>query len=57
MKAIRKADPNASVVMCSAMGQEAMVIEAIKSGAKDFIVKPFKPDRIIKTVSSIVGQP
>ena len=38
------------------MGQEAMVIEAIKSGAKDFIVKPFKPDRIIKTVSSIVGQ-
>ena len=57
LKAIRKADPNASVVMCSAMGQEAMVIEAIKSGAKDFIVKPFKPDRIIKTVSSIVGQP
>ena len=56
LKAIRKADPNASVVMCSAMGQEAMVIEAIKSGAKDFIVKPFKPDRIIKTVSSIVGQ-
>ena len=57
LKAIRKADPNASVVMCSAMGQEAMVIEAIKSGAKDFIVKPFKPDRIIKTVSSIVGAP
>ena len=57
LKAISKADPNASIVMCSAMGQEAMVIEAIKSGAKDFIVKPFKPDRIIKTVSSIVGQP
>ena len=57
LKEIRKSDPNASVVMCSAMGQEAMVIEAIKSGAKDFIVKPFKPDRIIKTVSSIVGQP
>ena len=53
LKAIRKADPNASVVMCSAMGQEAMVIEAIKSGAKDFIVKPFKPDRIIKTVRSV----
>lgn len=57
LREIRKSDPNASVVMCSAMGQEAMVIEAIKSGAKDFIVKPFKPDRIIKTVSSIVGQP
>lgn len=57
LKAIRGKDPNASVVMCSAMGQEAMVIEAIKSGAKDFIVKPFKPDRIIKTVNSIVGAP
>ena len=57
LKAIKASDPNASVVMCSAMGQEAMVIDAIKSGAKDFIVKPFKPDRIIKTVSSIVGAP
>lgn len=55
LKAIRAKDPGASVVMCSAMGQESMVIEAIKSGAKDFIVKPFKPDRILKTVSSIVG--
>lgn len=55
LKAIKAKDPNASVVMCSAMGQEAMVVEAIKSGAKDFIVKPFKADRIIKTVSSIVG--
>ncbi len=43
--------------MCSAMGQEAMVIEAIQSGAKDFIVKPFKPERILKTVTSIVGNP
>lgn len=55
LKAIKGKDPNASIVMCSAMGQEAMVVEAIKSGAKDFIVKPFKADRIIKTVSSIVG--
>lgn len=54
LKAIKAKDPNATVVMCSAMGQESMVIEAIKSGAKDFIVKPFKPDRILKTVSSIV---
>ena len=54
LKAIKGKDPNATVVMCSAMGQESMVIEAIKSGAKDFIVKPFKPDRILKTVSSIV---
>lgn len=55
LKAIRTIDANASVVMCSAMGQEAMVIEAIKSGAKDFIVKPFKPDRILKTVTTILG--
>ncbi len=54
LKEIRAYDSNASVVMCSAMGQESMVIEAIKSGAKDFIVKPFKPDRILKTVGSIV---
>ena len=55
LKAIKGIDGGANVVMCSAMGQESMVIDAIKSGAKDFIVKPFKPDRIIKTVSSIVG--
>lgn len=57
LKAIRAKDPNASVVMCSAMGQESMVIEAIRSGAKDFIVKPFKPDRVLKTVTSIIGAP
>lgn len=55
LKTIRAKDPNAIVVMCSAMGQEAMVVEAIKAGAKDFIVKPFKPDRIVKTISSIIG--
>jgi two-component system chemotaxis response regulator CheY len=55
LKAIKKIDPNANVVMCSAMGQEAMVIDAIKSGARDFIVKPFKPERILKTVSSVLG--
>ena len=41
LKKIKQADPNASVVMCSAMGQQAMVIESIQSGARDFIVKPF----------------
>ena len=57
LKAIRGSDPNANVVMCSAMGQETMVIDAIRSGAKDFIVKPFKPERVLKTVTSIVGEP
>lgn len=55
LKAIRGTNPQAQIVMCSAMGQEAMVIDAIKSGAKDFIVKPFKPERIIKTVEQLIG--
>ena len=48
-------DPAATVVMCSAMGQEAMVMDSIKSGAKDFIVKPFKPERILSTIKKILG--
>lgn len=55
LKEIRALDPNATVVMCSAMGQEAMVMDSIKSGAKDFIVKPFKPERILSTVKKILG--
>ena len=55
LRDIKAADPNAKVIMCSAMGQEAMVVEAIKLGALDFIVKPFKPDRIIQAVSKVLG--
>ncbi len=55
LKAIKGFDSDASVIMCSAMGQESMVIEAIKTGAKDFIVKPFKPNRIIDAVAKILG--
>ena len=54
LKEIRSTDPNANIIMCSAMGQEAMVVDALKQGAKDFIVKPFKADRIMKTVKSIL---
>ena len=57
LKAIRGKDSGANIVMCSAMGQESMVMDAVRSGAKDFIVKPFKGERIIKTVSSILGEP
>ena len=55
LKEIKEFDPAAKIVMCSAMGQESMVVEAIRNGAKDFIVKPFKADRIIKTVQGIIG--
>ena len=57
LKAIRAKDGSANVIMCSAMGQEGMVMDAVRSGAKDFIVKPFKPDRVLKTVTSILGAP
>lgn len=55
LRAIKAGSPAAKVVMCSAMGQETMVVEAIRLGALDFIVKPFKADRILQTVQKIIG--
>ena len=55
LKKIRESDPNAAIIMWSAMGQQAMVIESIQSGAKDFIVKPFQADRVIEAVRKVVG--
>ena len=55
LKKIKETDPNACVIMCSAMGQQAMVIEAIQSGAKDFIVKPFQAERVLEAVKKVVG--
>ncbi|WIV10869.1 response regulator [Proteiniborus sp. MB09-C3] len=55
VKEIKKIDNSAKVVMCSAMGQQAMVIEAIQAGAKDFIVKPFQTDRVIEAVKKVLG--
>ena len=55
LKKIKAADANASIIMCSAMGQQAMVIESIQSGAKDFIVKPFQADRVLEAVQKVVG--
>ncbi|WP_018750925.1 MULTISPECIES: response regulator [Paenibacillus] len=55
LKEIKKMDPNARVIMCSAMGQQAMVIDAIQAGAKDFIVKPFQSDRVIEAINKTLG--
>lgn len=55
LKKIREMDPAAKVVMCTAMGQESMVVEAIKSGVKDFIVKPFNNERIVQAVNAVLG--
>ncbi len=55
VKRIKQNDANAKIVMCSAMGQQAMVIEAIQAGAKDFIVKPFQADRVLEAVKKVIG--
>ena len=55
LKAIREQYPDAKVIMCSALGQESTVIQAIKSGAKDFIVKPFQPERVLEAIRKQVG--
>ncbi|MGE5552330.1 MAG: response regulator [Betaproteobacteria bacterium] len=55
VREIRKINQDARVIMCSAMGQQAMVIDAIQAGARDFIVKPFQPDRVVEAVRKAVG--
>lgn len=57
VKQIIAADPKAKVIMCSAMGQQAMVIESIQAGARDFIVKPFQPQRVLEAVKKLIGVP
>ncbi len=54
-KEIMSRDNKAKVIMCSAMGQQAIVVEAIMAGAKDFIVKPFQTERVIEAVKRIIG--
>ncbi|HEY4552918.1 MAG TPA: response regulator [Bacillaceae bacterium] len=55
LKEIRQFDSAAKIIMCSAMGQQAMVIDAIQAGAKDFIVKPFQADRVIEAIQKTLG--
>lgn len=56
LEEIVKEDPGARIVMCSALGQESLVLEAVQSGAKDFIVKPFKEERVVEVVNRICEQ-
>jgi two-component system, chemotaxis family, chemotaxis protein CheY len=55
VREIMKDDPSAKVLMCSAMGQQALVIEAIQAGARDFVVKPFQPSRVLEAVQRVLG--
>ena len=56
VKAIRSSDPGATIIMCSAMGQQAMVMDAIQAGAKDFIVKPFQQERLLQAVERALSR-
>jgi len=55
LAAIRRIDPDAKVAMLTAMGQQSIVIEALKAGARDFVVKPFQPERVLSAVKRLVG--
>ncbi|MCZ8523458.1 MULTISPECIES: response regulator [Paenibacillus] len=55
VKEIRRHDPAARIIMCSAMGQKAMVVDAISAGAKDFVVKPFQKDRVVESVNKVLS--
>lgn len=55
VKEIKKFNPDSKVIMCSAMGQQAMVIESIQAGARDFIVKPFQAERVLEAVKKVLG--
>jgi len=55
LREILTLEPAAKVVMCSALGQESKVLEAIKAGAKDFVVKPFQPDRVIDAIGKALA--
>lgn len=55
VREIVKFDPAARILMCSAMGQQALVVEAIQAGARDFVVKPFQPSRVLEAVQRVLG--
>jgi two-component system, chemotaxis family, chemotaxis protein CheY len=55
LREIRRLHPEANIIMCTAMGQKNLVMEAVTSGAKDFIVKPFQPEKVIEAIQKVIG--
>jgi two-component system, chemotaxis family, chemotaxis protein CheY len=55
VREIRGFDHDARILMCSAMGQQALVVEAMEAGARDFVVKPFDPSRLLEAVQRVLG--
>lgn len=55
LREIRQFDSNAVVIMCTAMGQKNLVMEAVQAGAKDYIIKPFQPDKVLESVQKLIG--
>jgi len=56
VKAIKAMDASANIIMCSAMGQQSMVMDAIQAGAKDFVVKPFQQDRLLQAIERVLSR-
>lgn len=54
LKKILKIDPGAKIIMCSALGQQTLIVQALQMGAKDFIVKPFRPERVVNSIKKIL---
>ncbi len=54
LKKILKIDPGAKIIMCSALGQQTLIVQALKMGAKDFVVKPFRPERVVNSIKKIL---
>jgi two-component system chemotaxis response regulator CheY len=56
MKRIFASDPDAKIIICSAIGQQSLIVDAINSGIKDFIVKPFKPERLLSAINKALTE-
>lgn len=55
VKEIKKLDPQARIIMCTALGQKHLVLEAVSAGARDYVVKPFQPERVLEALGKLVA--